>query len=142
MSENRKKQGGQSRSSKESKSLKFKGHRDTSEFRIGSRDILATPEILSPFDYEEEAPKTRRGRRNELNPAEEKPAAPTHNRKGKKKAEEPAPVKQETKASRAKADKPASRKADKKVSEIPVEVTPPQEGSLQEPPRRCLYRLG
>ena len=126
MSENRKKQGGQSRSSKESKSLKFKGHRDTSEFRIGSRDILATPEILSPFDYEEEAPKTRRGRRNELNPAEEKPAAPTHNRKGKKKAEEPAPVKQETKASRAKADKPASRKADKKVSEIPVEVTPPK----------------
>ena len=98
----------QSRAQKETKSLKFKGGRG-GDFRIGSRDILSTPEILSPFDYEEETPKSRRGKKNQLTPAEEKPVAPTHNRKSKKKTEEPA---SEIKVTRAKADK-APAKADK-----------------------------
>ena len=105
--QNKKKPGGQARSHKESKAPKFKGNRG-GEFRIGSRDILSTPEILSPFDHEEEAPKSRRGKRNELTPAEEKPVAPTHNRKSKKKAEdflpEPEKKEKETKSSRSKSD--------------------------------------
>ena len=84
---NKKRSGGQSRSSKENKSLKFKGGRGTGEFRIGSRDILATPEILSPFDYDTEPSKPRHGGKNETAPAE-KAVAPTHNRKGKKKSHE------------------------------------------------------
>ncbi len=71
-----------------------KGSRGSGEFRIGSRDILATPEILSPFGYEDETPaETPKGRRNKKKtdsvPVETK--APVHNRKGKKKSE-PAPV--------------------------------------------------
>ena len=80
---NKKRGGGQSRSPKENKSLKFKGGRGSGEFRIGSRDILATPEILSPFDYDTEPPKPRHGGKNETAPVE-KAIAPTHNRKGKK----------------------------------------------------------
>ena len=34
--------------------------RGSGEFRIGSRDILSTPEILSPFGHEEESPRSRR----------------------------------------------------------------------------------
>ena len=111
--QNKTKNGGLDRSRKESKTTKLKGSRETGDFRIGSRDILATPEILSPFGFEEETPKSRRGKKSQLTPAEEKPAAPTHSRKGKKKAEEPAPAKQETKAGRAKADK---KSADSKKS--------------------------
>ncbi len=62
------------------------------DFRIGSRDILSTPEILSPFDYEGETDKPRRGKgRSEMTP--EKPSvAPIHNRKGRKKTEDASPV--------------------------------------------------
>ena len=132
--QNKKKTGGLDRSRKESKTTKLKGSRETGDFRIGSRDILATPEILPPLGFEEETPKSRRGRKSPVTSVEEKPAAPTHNRKGKKKAEEPAPVKQEAKAGRAKADKSADKKsADSKKSakaeapkktEAPVEVSP------------------
>ena len=101
-----------------------KGGHNSGEFRIGSRDILSTPEILSPFDYEEEAPKPRRKGKAELT-AEEKPIAPTHNRKGKKKAEDflPEPDKKETKSSRAteakKAAEPAKRTHAKKDTPLP-----------------------
>ncbi len=91
MSENKKRGGTASRTHKETKTTKFKGSRESGEFRIGSRDILSTPEILSPFDYKEEAPKSRRSKKNEPAPPEPKPTAPTHNRKGKKKTEEPRP---------------------------------------------------
>ena len=123
--QNKKKGGGQSSSRKEGKTLKFKGHKESGDFRIGSRDILSTPEILSPFGYEEEAPKSRRGRKNELTAAEEKPVAPTHSRKGKKKTEEPAPAKSESKASRAKTDKAPAGKAAK--AEAPKKETAPAE---------------
>ena len=80
-----------------------KGGHNSGEFRIGSRDILSTPEILSPFGFEEEAPKPRRGKKSEMTPPAEKPVAPTHNRKSKKKTEEPAytPVKKDGPASRS-----------------------------------------
>ena len=81
---NKKKGGGQSRPNKESKSLKFKGGRGSGEFRIGSRDILSTPEILSPFDYEPETPKAKHGKKGDVASAEKTSVAPTHNRKGKK----------------------------------------------------------
>ena len=87
--QSKKKGSGQSCAPKESKTMKFKGGRNGGEFRIGSRDILATPEILSPFDYDE-TPKSHRKGKSEAAPTEEKPVAPTHNRKGKKKADEPA----------------------------------------------------
>ena len=115
MSETKKKGGSAGRPRKENKTAKFKGGRESGEFRIGSRDILATPEILSPFDYEEETPKSRRSKKSELNPVETKPAAPTHNRKGKKKAEEAhaepvAETKSRTKKS-AKSNTPAEKPA-------------------------------
>ena len=93
MSENRKKKstGGTASFRKESKPAQKKTGRGNGEFRIGSRDILATPEILSPFEADESV-KSRRGRKNELTPAPQKPAAPTHSRKGKKKAEESVPL--------------------------------------------------
>ena len=125
--QSKKKGEAQSRAQKETKSLKFKGGRG-GDFRIGSRDILSTPEILSPFDYEEETPKSRRGKKNQLTPAEEKPVAPTHDRKSKKKAAETelSKTKTETKASRAKADKSTAKKADNKALEAPVEAAPPK----------------
>ena len=85
---NKKKDGGRSRSTKENKSLKFKGGRGSGEFRIGSRDILSTPEILSPFGYDDEAPKSKQSRKGEAAAAEKTSVAPTHNRKGKKKYQE------------------------------------------------------
>ena len=107
----KKKDGSASRSAKETKSHSKKNTRGSGEFRIGSRDILATPEILSPFgfDDEPEAPKTRRKSKGDT--AAEKPVAPTHNRKGKKKADEPAPVKAESKT--AKTGKVSESKAAK-----------------------------
>ena len=95
---NTKKEGVSGHASKESKSSTKKNSRGSGEFRIGSRDILATPEILSPFgfDDEPEAPKSHRQSKGDTH--SEKPVAPAHNRKGKKKAEEPAPAKSEKKA--------------------------------------------
>ena len=130
--QNKKKGGGQSRSAKESKSLKFKGNHNSGEFRIGSRDILATPEILSPFDYEEETPKSRRKGKAEAAPAE-KPAAPTHNRKGKKKASEPVETPKATdtakKGSRSHTAPKAETAAPKKETkaEAPKKETKPAE---------------
>ena len=121
-----KKKGGQSRQQKESKSLKFKGGRG-GDFRIGSRDILSTPEILSPFGFEDEEPRSHRKGKGELTPAEEKPVAPTHNRKGKKKAEDflPEPEKKETK-SRAKSESKTAKteKAASKTSAKAAERAP------------------
>ena len=65
------------------------GGREGRDFRIGSRDILESPEILSPFGFDEEpapAPKHTRGKKSEAI-TESKPAAPTHNRRGKKKGD-------------------------------------------------------
>ena len=63
--------------------------RESGEFRIGSRDILATPEILSPFDYQETPTDTTgKSRRNKKNANTEAVVAPVHNRKGRKKGAE------------------------------------------------------
>ena len=94
MSDTKKKSGLGGRSSKDHKPAIKKNSRGSGEFRIGSRDILATPEILSPFGYDDEpeTPKTRRKGKSEPAAVESKPIAPTHNRKNKKKADEPLPV--------------------------------------------------
>ncbi len=89
---NKKKDGIISRSTKDSQSPAKKNRRGSGEFRIGSRDILATPEILSPFGFDEEPETTKSRRKGKSDNVTEKPVAPTHNRKGKKKAEEPAPA--------------------------------------------------
>ncbi len=96
-----KNQGGRPR--KGGKSIPQKGNRG-GDFRIGSRDILESPEILSPFGFDDEpsyhetaapASKSRRGKSNDGSMTESKPAAPTHNRKGKRKADDAAPAKRE-----------------------------------------------
>ncbi len=111
------------------------------DFRIGSRDILETPEILSPFGTETatEAPKTRGGKKKSADAA--KPTAPTHNRKGRK-ASAPPPAADstpdpnafldtpKTKSSRGKsapAEKPAggSRTASRPAAEKPAESPRP-----------------
>ena len=115
---NKKKSASQPDRANRGKAPRTKGGHNSGDFRIGSRDILATPEILSPF----EEPVSGRRRKNELF-TEEKPVAPTHNRKGKKKAEDFLPElertdKKETKASRGKGDrKPA--KTEKAVEAAP-----------------------
>lgn len=88
-------------SSKDSKSPVRKNSRGSGEFRIGSRDILATPEILSPFGFDDEAEVSKSHRKSKSESVADKPIAPTHNRKGKKKSEEPAPVKSEKKSTAA-----------------------------------------
>ena len=95
---NTKKDSVSSHTSKDSKSSAKKNSRGSGEFRIGSRDILATPEILSPFGFDDEPETPKSHRKSKGDAPSEKPIAPTHNRKGKKKAEEPAPVKSEKKA--------------------------------------------
>ena len=73
-----------------------KPQRGTGEFRIGSHDILATPEILSPFEPGlTPAEPTRKGNKKNTS-TKETVQAPVHNRKGrnKKAAEAPAPVKE------------------------------------------------
>ena len=119
---NKKKSASQPDRANRGKTPRTKGGHNSGEFRIGSRDILATPEILSPI----EEPVSGRRRKNELF-TEEKPVAPTHNRKGKKKAEDFLPEldradKKETKASRGKSDrKPA--KTEKTVEAAPAKTT-------------------
>ena len=76
------------KSRKNTKSAPEKNGQERGEFRIGSRDILESPEILSPFGFEAEAtPKSKRSKKSAAPAEEAKPTAPTHNRKGKKKAE-------------------------------------------------------
>ena len=69
------------------------------DFRIGSRDILSTPEILSPFGFDEPSEEIGRPRRGKKDDAQAvsgqgssanagTPTAPVHNRKGRKKSEE------------------------------------------------------
>ena len=113
---NKKKDGSMSRPSKESRSPAKKTGRGSGEFRIGSRDILATPEILSPFgfDDESETPKSRRKSKGDL--TAEKPVAPTHNRKGKKKAEEPAPAPAKAESKTAKTGKTAEKRPTKNTA--------------------------
>ena len=102
-----------------SKSLKFKGGHGSGEFRIGSRDILSTPEILSPFDYESEAPKSRHSKKAESAPTD-KTVAPTHNRKGKKKT----------------AESPKVAESAKKEHTAPKKETPKKETLKKEAPKK------
>ena len=61
------------------------------DFRIGSRDILATPEILSPFGFDDAPDEESAGRRGKKNDSEAvAPTAPVHNRRGRKKASDSA----------------------------------------------------
>ncbi len=106
-----------------------KRNTENHEFRIGSRDILESPEILSPFGFDEEpAPrhKSTRGKKSEER-AEAKPSAPTHNRKGKKKADADTPAsdkaatakaaaKSEPKSASGQTPKAASNSASKPAS--------------------------
>lgn len=87
-----------------------KSGKGSGEFRIGSRDILATPEILSPFGFEEDtAPKkTRKNSKSEKATAEAKPQAPTHNRKGKKAADPQPPAEAPAKKNAGKTKKAKS----------------------------------
>ena len=133
--QNKKKGGGQSRSAKESKSLKFKGNHNSGEFRIGSRDILATPEILSPFDYEEEPPKSRRKGKAEAAPAE-KPAAPTHNRKGKKKASEPVETPKATDTAKKGSRSHTAPKAETAAPKKETKAEAPKKETKAEAPKK------
>ena len=138
---NKKRGGGQSRSSKESKSLKFKGGRGSGEFRIGSRDILATPEILSPFDYDTEPPKPQSGRKNEAAPTE-KAVAPTHNRKGKKnihKSGETTKNNGSSNTNKGNASHPSGKSqgaTPKKEHAAPKKESPKKESSKKESPKK------
>ncbi len=91
-SKNRAPASGPSRTRAGGKSDGFKGGRGSGEFRIGSRDILESPEILSPFDFDDktsgtkEPAKSRRGKKPEITD-QQKPTAPVHNRKGRAKGE-------------------------------------------------------
>ncbi len=83
------------------------------EFRIGSRDILATPEILSPFGFDEDptpADKPRRGKKKAEGEAQ-KPAAPVHRRAAKKPAEPP--IEKPVEAKKTAAEKAPDKKAAK-----------------------------
>ncbi len=104
------------------KSMNFKGGHNSGEFRIGSRDILATPEILSPHEFEDTADAGKRTvkRKNADTPAEAAPHAPTHNRKGRKKAEAPAPA-----SAPAKPKQVSSRAAKPAAEERPAPQTKP-----------------
>ena len=102
--------------------------RGSGEFRIGSRDILSTPEILSPFGFEEESPRSRRAGKGNLTPAEPKPVAPTHNRKSKKKQAE---WEDESVRSGKKADKQTrtdkkATKPEKKADKLPERIESPR----------------
>ena len=138
---NKKRGGGQSRSSKEGKSLKFKGGRGSGEFRIGSRDILATPEILSPFDYDTEPPKPQSGRKNEAAPTE-KAVAPTHNRKGKKnihKSGETTKNNGSSNTNKGNASHPSGKSqgaTPKKEHAAPKKESPKKESSKKESPKK------
>ena len=104
-----------SRPRKNTRSAPKKANSGSGDFRIGSRDILESPEILSPFGFDEEpaAPKSRRGKKSEDTATEQKPAAPTHNRKGKKKTEESASAKTESATSKSSKAKTAAEKSGK-----------------------------
>ena len=102
---------------KNTKAPAKKESRASGEFRIGSRDILESPEILSPFGFDEEpaASKPRRGKKAETM-TEAKPSAPTHNRKGKKKTEEAAPVKNDPPSAKGSKSKSAEDTAKAKTA--------------------------
>ncbi len=102
-----------------------RGKSGRGEFRIGSRDILATPEILSPLGFEEEAAeeqKSRRGRKSAARTEEPKATAPTHKRKKAEEApreDKKAKVEKTAKTERGtKADKAAKAPAEP-VKEAP-----------------------
>lgn len=97
-----------------------KGGRGSGEFRIGSRDILATPEILSPFDFEDEAmeaAKPRRGKEQSETPGAPKQTAPTHKRKKTEEApaERPARSGKRTAASTVSVEKPTMNPKESKA---------------------------
>ena len=99
----------------------YKGPRGSGEFRIGSRDILATPEILSPFEPDARAAAPARSGKKKNATAQETVHAPVHNRKGRKKAEV-------TEAPAAPARAPKS-KAKTKEAPTPASASAP----IQEP---------
>ncbi len=95
------------------------------DFRIGSRDILATPEILSPFAddtvAETACPRPSRSKKKTATPATDAVTAPIHNRKGRKKVADATP---ETKTditarSSLKADKTAKTGKASKSTALP-----------------------
>ena len=55
-----------------------------SPLRIGSRDILGSSEILSPYDTKAPASKPPKAQKAVKEPSPEKVVAPKHNRKGRK----------------------------------------------------------
>ena len=102
----------------------------TSEFYVGARDILATPEILSPTAApDKKVSKRRKGADKQSAPAETKSPTDSKGRKGRQKAEEvkapPAPQKTKGKKSPQKPtpDKEAPQKQhtvkEKKKSSAP-----------------------
>ncbi len=114
-----------------------KGGRNGGDFRIGSRDILATPEILSPFDFESEdakesTSKPRRGSKKKPDTMPVAPAhteAPVHNRKGRKKAETSIPPEPpEMTARKPKSSSPSTAKPAGSVSPKPTASTPRNRG--------------
>ena len=116
---NKKKEDNPGRPAKESRSKK--AHHGSGEFRIGSRDILATPEILSPFEHGENPGKPHRKSKSELTVTETKPAAPSHNRKSKKKADEPVVTKSESRS--AKSNKESKPSAAHQTAKSPLKST-------------------
>ena len=130
---------------KNTRSAPKKNNPGNGEFRIGSRDILESPEILSPFGFDEEptASKSRKGKKSD-SPAEQKPTAPTHNRKGKKKAEDPAAPQTEASAARSGKSKAAAEKSGKTTAsraksapktEAPAKAEPQAESETKSTPK-------
>ncbi len=118
-----------------SKKTSFKGGHN-GEFRIGSRDILATPEILSPFDHEESPTPAPGGKRGAKKKSPEPVAAPTHNRKGRKKVadELEAPAgKPKTTAARASRSVTTSDKGP--ATPQPIASLPAKSASVTPAPR-------
>ncbi len=105
-----------------------KGGHASGEFRIGSRDILATPEILSPFAPDEPAAETapaanRRGKKKNAGEAANDASAhvPIHNRKGQKKSNEAdAPTKQKAAGGRTTGRTEAKASAAKNPAKTPA----------------------
>ena len=72
-----------------------------SPLRIGSRDILGSSEILSPYDTKATSPKPSKAQKAVKESAPEKVVAPTHNRKGRKNRPDTAKASAEAPAAKA-----------------------------------------
>ncbi len=115
-----------------------KNRSNSGEFRIGSRDILATPEILSPMSADTtpiETGKSRRSSKKTESPAPStgKPTAPTHNRRGHKKAEEAA-AHAPNSGNRTSKDNKAKKNTPKTGRPAPEATTPEKNPAPQRTP--------